>query len=219
MLRDGGPAPADGSPRHVGRPRRAATDASIIRAAVELMTEGGVQATTLTAVARRAGVARATVYLRWPTRSALIGAAARAAVGGQVLPLTGDVEHDIRAGAAFIQRVFELPTSQAILPEIVRGVLANPPELRFDAVAPRRREFARLYRAGAEAAGLDPEIDPHLPFDILLGTAIASLLANGRPMSRAEADRLAEVLIAGLRVQNPEPNRRRSSSVPGPGSG
>jgi AcrR family transcriptional regulator len=186
--------------RHIGRPRRAAIDAAIIRAAVELMTEGGVQATTLTAVAERAGVARATVYLRWPTRSALIGAAARAAVGGQVLPLTGEVEQDIRVGASFVQRVFELPASQAILPEIVRGVLANPPELRFDAVAPRRREFAKLYAAGAGAAGLDPTIDPHLPFDMLLGTAIAHLLANGRPMSPAEADRLAEVVIKGLRA-------------------
>lgn len=189
------------SARHPGRPRRAATDAAIIRAAVELMTEGGVDATTLTAVAKRAGVARATVYLRWPTRSALIGAAARAAVGGQVFPITDDVEQNIRAGATFIQRVFELPSTSAMLPEIVRGVLANPPELSFDAVAPRRRDFARIYRDGAESAGLDPTIDPHLPFDTLLGTAIAHLLANGRPMSAAEADQLAETVIRGLRVE------------------
>jgi AcrR family transcriptional regulator len=181
------------------------------------MTEGGVRATTLTAVAKRAGVARATVYLRWPTRSALIGAAARAAVGGQVFPLTDDVELNIRGGASFIRRVFELPSSAAMLPEIVRGVLANPPELSFDAVAPRRREFGRVYRAGAKAAGLDPAIDPHLPFDMLLGTAIAYLLANRRPMSIAEADQLADVLIAGLQLHKPEPNGGRSTSVQGPG--
>jgi AcrR family transcriptional regulator len=192
-----------GAARHPGRPRRAATDAAIIRAAVDLMTEGGVEATTLTAVARRAGVARATVYLRWPSRSALIGAAARAAVGGQVMPLTGEVDHDIRMGSAWLQRVFELPSTPAMLPEMVRGVLARPPELSFDAVAPRRREFARLYRAGAEAAGLDPTVDPHLAFDMLLGTAIAHLLANGRPMAKADADQLAEVIIAGLRVPTP----------------
>ena len=189
------------STRHPGRPRRAATDAAIVRAAVDLMTEGGVQATTLTAVAKRAGVARATVYLRWPTRSALIGAAARAAVGGQVLPLTGDVEHDIRHGASWIQRVFELASTPAMLPEIVRKVLANPPEISFDAVAPRRREFARLYRAGAEAGGLDPTVDPHLAFDMLLGTAIAHLLANGRPMTEGEANQLAETVIRGLRLE------------------
>jgi AcrR family transcriptional regulator len=183
-----------------GRPRRAAIDAAIIRAAVELVLDGGVGAATLTAVADRAGVARATVYLRWPTRSALIGAAARAAVGGQVMPLTGDVEVDIRAGSAFLQRVFELPTTPAMLPEIVRGVLANPPELKFDAVAPRRREFARLYAENAAAGGFDPTIDPHLPFDILLGTALAHLFANRRAMTPAEADRLAEIVIQGIRT-------------------
>jgi len=164
------------------------------------MTAGGVEATTLTAVAERAGVARATVYLRWPTRSALIGAAARAAVGGQVLPLTGDIEDDIRVAAAFLQRVFELPTTPAMLPEIIRGVLAKPPELKFDAVAPRRREFTRLYAAGARAQGFDPTVDPHLPFDILLGTALSYLFANGRAMSGDDAERLGEVVIRGLRT-------------------
>lgn len=193
--------------RHLGRPRRAAIDAAIIRAAVELMTEGGVDATTLTGVARRAGVARATVYLRWPTRSALIGAAARAAVGGQVLPLTGRIEEDIREAAAFMQRVFELPSTAAMLPEIMRGVLANPPELSFDAVAPRRREFARLYAEGAEAAGFDTRIDPHLPFDILLGTALVHLFATRRAMTPADAERLGEVVTRGLRTGGPENDR------------
>ena len=182
-----------------GRPRRAATDAAIVQAAVELMTELGVQGTTLTAVADRAGVARATVYLRWPTRSALIGAAARAAVGGRPMELTGDIATDIRYATSFVQRIFDSPTPAAMLPEIVRGVLANPPELSFDSVAPRRREFARLYREGAAAQGFETEIDPNLPFDTILGTAIAHLLANRRPMSDDAAADLAEVLISGLR--------------------
>jgi AcrR family transcriptional regulator len=160
-------------------------------------------------VAQRAGVARATVYLRWPSRSALIGAAARAAVGGQTVPLTGDLEQDVRVAAAFIQRVFELPSTRAILPEIIRGVLATPPELRFDSVAPRRREFARLYAAGAAAAGFDPTLDPHLPFDILLGTELAHLFANGRAMSPAEADRLAEIVVTGLRTGRSEHGQGR----------
>ena len=184
-----------------GRPRKAATDAAIIRAAVELMTQHGVQGTTLTAVAERAGVARATVYLRWPTRSALIGAAARAAVGGRLLPLSGNLEADIRFAATYVQRVFDEPAFAAMLPEIIRGVLANPPELAFDSVAPRRRELARIYRERASIEEFRTDVDPNLPFDVILGTAIAYLLANGRPMADADADRLAEVLIAGLQSE------------------
>jgi AcrR family transcriptional regulator len=182
-----------------GRPRRAATDAAILRAAVDLMVELGVQGTTLAAVARRAGVARATVYLRWPTRSALVGAAARAAVGGQPFPVTGDLERDVRVGAAYVQRIFTIPAFPAMLPEIVRGVLAHPPELSFDSVAPRRRDLTRLYTEGAADQGFDADLDPAIPFDILLGTAIAHLLATGRPMSEAKARQLAEVVVRGLR--------------------
>jgi AcrR family transcriptional regulator len=192
-------APVASRPRP-GRPRKAAADAAIIRAAVELMTELGVQGTTLTAVADRAGVARATVYLRWPTRSALIGAAARAAVGGRTLPLSGAIADDIRVAAGFLQQVFASPTFPAILPEIVRGVLANPPEVAFEAVAPRRRELARIYRENAAEQGYETEVDPNLAFDMLLGTAIAHLLANGRPMSEDDAADLAEVVIEGLRA-------------------
>lgn len=186
--------------RRRGRPRLAATDAAIIRAAVDLIGEVGAQATTLTAVAGRAGVARATVYLRWPTRSAMIGAAARAAVGGQPMPLTGDIERDIRFAASFVQRVFDAPVFAALLPEIVRGVLAEPRELSFEQVAPRRRELGRIYRANAAAAGFDPDVEPHLAFDMILGTAIAYLLANGHAMSDGEATKLGDVLLRGLRL-------------------
>jgi AcrR family transcriptional regulator len=195
----GMPGP-DGSQPHRGRPRRAAIDAAILRAAVELMTELGVQGTTLSAVARRAAVARATVYLRWPTRSALIGAAARSAAGGRLLPLTGNLETDLPFAAVWVQRVFDDPALPAMLPEIIRGVLADPPELSFDSVAPRRREVARIYRERAAIEGFATEVDPHLPFDIMLGTAIAYLLANRRPMSDADAERLGLVVVEGLRA-------------------
>ena len=163
------------------------------------MVELGVQGTTLTAVARRAGVARATVYLRWPTRSALVGAAARAAVGGQPFPVTGDLERDVRIGTDYVQRIFAIPAFPAMLPEIVRGVLAHPPELSFDSVAPRRRDLTRLYTEGAAEQGFDPDVDPTIPFDILLGTAIAHLLATGEPMSEAKTAQLADVVVRGLR--------------------
>ena len=52
----------------------------------------------------------------------------------------------------------------------------------------------------AAEEGFETEVDPNLAFDMILGTAIAHLLADGRPMSEAEADDLAEVVVAGLRA-------------------
>ena len=182
-----------------GRPRRAATDAAILRAAIDLVTERGAQGATLTAVAKRAGVARATVYLRWPNRSLLIGAAARAAVGGRPITLTDNITNDLDFAAAYMRQVFADPSFRAVFPEIVRGVLASPPDLSFDSVAPRRLEFGRRYAANAAAQGFTTDVDPHLAFDMLLGAGIVHLLANGRELSEDEAATVVDVLVCGLR--------------------
>ncbi|MEU4314091.1 TetR/AcrR family transcriptional regulator [Nocardia sp. NPDC024068] len=54
-------------------PGPAPVDQTILDAARECVAEFGVRRTTLTEVARRAGVSRPTVYRRWPDSRALIG--------------------------------------------------------------------------------------------------------------------------------------------------
>jgi AcrR family transcriptional regulator len=62
------PVPA----RPVGRPRDPALDVAIRRAALELLGEGGLEACALDEVARRAGVGKATIYRRWPSKDDLV---------------------------------------------------------------------------------------------------------------------------------------------------
>jgi len=66
--------------RRIGRPRPPATDQSILRATIELLTEGGTTAATVDAIVRRSGCAKTTIYRRWPSRHALILQAFRVAV-------------------------------------------------------------------------------------------------------------------------------------------
>lgn len=58
-----------------GRPRREGADDQILGVALEMLREHGYGALTVDAVAERAGVAKTTVYRRWPSKSALIAAA------------------------------------------------------------------------------------------------------------------------------------------------
>jgi AcrR family transcriptional regulator len=58
--------------RPVGRPRDPALDVAIRRAALELLAEGGLEACALDEVARRAGVGKATIYRRWPSKDDLV---------------------------------------------------------------------------------------------------------------------------------------------------
>ncbi|MDO7842299.1 TetR/AcrR family transcriptional regulator [Sphingomonas immobilis] len=64
----------------------------LIAAAIELMAEGGEKAVTLVATARRAGVARGTIYYHFADRPALL-VAMRADVQAQLLHLADGTHH------------------------------------------------------------------------------------------------------------------------------
>ena len=166
--------------RPAGRPRDPDIDQAILGAAVEVLGEAGLQGVTVSAVAQRAGVARATIYLRWPTREALLGAMARAAGGGFPYPMTGDLEADLRAGAAFARTVVAGEHFVALLPELVTAVLAQPPELTLDDLAPNRAPYAATYRASAAAQGAPQAIQCADRFHLLknLREAVEGLLAH-----------------------------------------
>lgn len=52
-----------------GRPRDPRADAAILQAARDLMAEGGLSNLTVEGTAQRAGVAKTTVYRRYPRSS------------------------------------------------------------------------------------------------------------------------------------------------------
>lgn len=57
-----------------GRPRREGADEEILAVAREMLASGGYRELNVDAVAERAGVAKTTVYRRWPSKGALIAA-------------------------------------------------------------------------------------------------------------------------------------------------
>src|SRR3954451_9715558 len=61
--------------RLVGRPRDPRVDEAVRRAALELLVEEGYQATSIQAIARRAGVSAPSVYRRWSSTAELIAEA------------------------------------------------------------------------------------------------------------------------------------------------
>jgi AcrR family transcriptional regulator len=201
-------------PRHVGRPRSRDADEAILRATAELLAEVGLAGTTIRAVAERSGVARATIYLRWPSRDALIGAALRHAIGREPVVVTGNFDADFRAGAEQARAIFARGTFQAVLPSLVRELLRGDRgegTPLFDRLFPARERFAEEYRRGAESAGLRIDVDEQLAFDLLAGAHLVHLLATGRSATRIYGQRAAEVILAGLHASAVDSGPRRSS--------
>jgi AcrR family transcriptional regulator len=197
--------------RSRGRPRDAHVDDAVLQATIQLLAEVGLHGTTIAAVAERAGVARATVYLRWPTHDTLIAAAGRYAMRRPPYALTGDLATDLLEGSAYATRIFSEPAVLAILPELMRAVLAQPPALDFDTLSPNRVRFSDEYRAFAAAQGFRTDLAPETAFDMMLGAHISHVLATSHGASPEFAERIANVILAGLRA--PE-NRRAGPEGP-----
>jgi len=196
---------ANGQPR--GRPRDADAGARILRACVELLTEVGAEGTTMSAVIERSGVARATVYRRWPNREALLIAALRELKGRGPVALSGDLETDITRSAEQARQILGEERFRSILPLLARELVQRPGRRRrtegsatFHRVAPNYARLAEAYDRLAEQSGMRDDVDGELVSDVIIGAQLARLLATGRPPSKAMTDQLVELVLAGLRA-------------------
>ena len=110
-----------------GRSRDPEVDAAILAAAMDLLAEVGYARLTMEQVAARARVGKASVYLRWPNKVALVAEAIqhRSAVVPDV-PETGSLREDMRA---FLRALLRSKSAAQRAMAAVTGEIASNPEL------------------------------------------------------------------------------------------
>lgn len=130
-----GAVPQAGEPRRTepgqarrGRPRDPCLDAAIRSATVEVLSEAGYARLTMDGVAARARVSKASLYLRWPNKVALVADAlqhrARAVPD---VPDTGSLSGDMRE---FLRALLRSRNEASRALSAVSGEIASNPELR-----------------------------------------------------------------------------------------
>src|SRR5436190_10124893 len=103
-----------------GRPRSAIADQAIRDAAVELFAERGFEGVSVEDVAERAGVSRATIYRRYPSKVDLIvEAGACLAADDIAFPDTGNLRDDLRGLARSLVDAFKGSPAGRVMPVMV----------------------------------------------------------------------------------------------------
>lgn len=122
----GSPSGQQGRSRR-GRSRDPEVDEAILAAAMDLLAEVGYARLTMEQVAARARVGKASVYLRWPNKVALVAEAIRhrSAVVPDV-PDTGSVREDM---GAFLRALLRSKSAAQRAVAAVTGEIASNPEL------------------------------------------------------------------------------------------
>jgi AcrR family transcriptional regulator len=165
------------------RERSLRTRARVVEAATGLFVDHGYLATTIEAVAERAGVAVQTVYYAFGTKRALLAAVLDASIAGDAEPLAVlerpwfdalDGEPDARSAVAhLVEATVTILSRAAPVYEVVRRAAADAEvgELldanRAGRRADQRRLVALLDGAGHLRAGLDLDTAADVTYGLL----------------------------------------------------
>jgi AcrR family transcriptional regulator len=103
-------------------------DEAVLAAAVDLLAEVGYTRLTMEYVATRAGVGKASLYLRWPGKVALVAEAIQQRSGAvPEVPDTGSLSQDM---LMFLRAMLRSRSKASRAVSAVSGEIASNPELR-----------------------------------------------------------------------------------------
>jgi AcrR family transcriptional regulator len=189
------------APRPRGRPRSRQARDAIIDAVLDLLAEGAtIEALSMEAVAAKAGVGKATIYRRWPDKTALI-LDAILATREQIPELPGTtVREDLillvrAAGHCNDERSAKVVP--CMLAELRRG---GPLSEAYGKVIEDRREQMRtVIRRGMANGELRPDVDIELTLTLLVGPMIMVMLGKAERVERSDlAERIVDAVLRGV---------------------
>ncbi|MEU5216317.1 TetR/AcrR family transcriptional regulator [Streptomyces sp. NPDC020807] len=192
--------------RRSERSRRAIFDA-----ALALVSETGYAKTTIEGIAARAGVGKQTIYRWWPSKAAVLLDAfldlarqADEALGGEAgseIPDTGDLAADLRHVLRATVDELNDPTYDAPTRALAaEGTVDAELGARFTEalLEPQLQYYVRRIEAAQAAGDVDPEADPRLAAELLVGPLHHRWVHRTRPLTHAYADALVDQVLRGL---------------------
>lgn len=190
--------------RAPGRPRCDVTHKAVLRAAYDLLGEGGLHRFTIEGVAARSGVARTTIYRWWPSKGALAMEGFLDAVAPDLLlPPTASAAADLRGLLRLFARLLRGKAGR-----IIRGIIAegqSDPDtisaFMTSFVTPRRAEARAIVERGIAKGELRADLDVEMVLYDLFGPLYLRMLLN-EGLDDTWVDRLADFVLAGCLIQN-----------------
>ncbi|WP_051179455.1 TetR/AcrR family transcriptional regulator [Nocardia concava] len=187
--------------RHrLGPHRDPAVDAAVLDAARALVVEQGYGATSIDAIAARAGVSRPAIYRRWPSKAHLIAQAVFPDVGSAVV--APDLLAEVRKVIRGTIQLFGSAETRAAMPGLMAEMrqdsgLYEKLSARLD--TPTRDEL-REYLPGADTR---PGLDPNTVLDTIAGAALFAMCIRDIDDLDGFAASLEDLLLYGILGKRP----------------
>ncbi len=183
-----------------GRPRSRRTEKAILKAANELVTTSGLADMTMEGVAERAGVGKASIYRRWPSKGALaFDAVVDTVLATQPTPDTGSLRGDLLGTAQSWVRSANSRRGGRTVAGLIAEVQSDPglAAVWLERFVSRIRQARRPIIERAIARGEIPAgSDPELIMDMLYGPLYHRYLNRHLPLNDSFAKGVARMVAA-----------------------
>jgi AcrR family transcriptional regulator len=183
----------------------------VLDAAFESVLRIGFRAVTVESVSAETGIAKTSIYRRWPNKAAMVMDAFAFQIGpGTGFPPSDDHIGSIRKQMLALAKAFRGPAGT-----MIKALLA---EAQFDAelaeafqqhwLLPRREIASAAVQAAINSGELRADIDVQVTLDALYGGLYYRLLTGSGPLSDTYVKGLFSHVIEGLRARPRTPKSR-----------
>jgi AcrR family transcriptional regulator len=196
-------APNGGGPRRTRDLRRggrsARVKAAVLAGVVDELAEFGYAGVTFERIAARAGVHKATVYRRWPTKEKLVVDALLIQLS-QVIPMpdTGSVREDLRILNHAVVMFITSPQGEGLLRALVSQAMLHPEIVAIGRTfwSERFSLVGGVIRRGIERGELPADTDTDFLLETIIGPLYLRLLVTAQPLTTDFVDRVVDWAIA-----------------------
>jgi AcrR family transcriptional regulator len=186
--------------RGPGRPREERVSGAVLSAVLELVTEQGMAAVTMDAVAAHAGVSKPAIYRRWPAKHDLLIAAAESRIGVLTVPDLGDFRAELRAVLHARLHAYRLPGTS----RLIAGMIAAAEESGDE-----RGEYARyisrimgaarqVLERGMARGDVRADVDVEAAATLIAAPLIFRLIVERRPPDERFAADLVDMIARAV---------------------
>ncbi|MDX2819143.1 TetR/AcrR family transcriptional regulator [Streptomyces sp. PA03-5A] len=194
-----------GRPVSGGAVLRERVTEAITEAAFGELADAGYARLSMVAVARRAGVGKAALYRRWPSKQAMITELIRSKVTETFprTPATGDLHTDLRELLAAYRSQLANPLFALIGAELLAesrrdSTLATM--LHTEVAAPRRLAARAILQDAIDHGELPPTLDMELATDLLIAPLVFRMVLIDEHSDDDYLETLTAATLAALKA-------------------
>jgi len=190
--------------RSVRRLRPGQIEAVIISTVFDELLENGFRAVTIESISAKTGIAKTSIYRRWPNKAAMVMEAFLFRIGpGIGFPSKSSYVESIRLQMLALAKAFRGPFGS-----MIKALLG---EAQFDAelaeafrtrwIAPRREAAKEVIQSAIKNKEIRPDVDLDQALDALYGWLYYRLMIGSGPLSDACVRGIFSAVLDGLRVR------------------